>query len=276
MEALRRAMSILETFRSGGHTRTVDEIAQASGIPLSTTYRYVSEMVSLGLLTHSARERDGYSIGVALTDLMAGGDPHRELGRIARPHLVDLQRVTGQHTQLAVLEGENVVYVEKLSATRAVQNITDVGRRMPACLNSSGILLLAEEGVERAEDALDAEKIGAYIETLPDNTTARVPSRSDVRSAATNARRKGYCELDSWLAPKISGLSAPVRNADGKVIAAVSVIMPNDRAAIRRVVPLLRFTGINISRALVAASRTSDGSVSGQVGVQSKHKLKGA
>lgn len=258
MEALRRAVRILETFRDGNGTRTVEEIAHKTEIPLSTCYRYVSEMVDLGFLTPSTLRRDSFTVGATLTELLAGFDPHQQLERVARPYLVDLQRVTGQHTQLAVLEGTSVVYVEKLSSTRAVDNITGIGQRMPACLNSSGILLLAEAGIDRAEAARDVDEIAHYIETLPHFASARVPSVQNVRDAATAARRKGYCELDSWLGQGISGLAAPVRNPDGVAVAAVSVIMPNDRAAVRRVVPLLRFTGINISRALANALRGGD------------------
>lgn len=258
METLRRAVHILKTFRDSPGNQTVEEMARHTGIPLSTCYRYVSEMLTLGFLAPSPERPDAYVVGATLTELLAGSNPHQQLGRTARPYLVDLQRVTGQHTQLAVLEGTSVVYVEKLSATRAVTNVTGIGQRMPACLNSSGILLLAEEGIDKVEAALDAQEIGRYIEMLPDFTAARVPSVEEVRAAATAARRKGYCELDSWLGRGISGLSAPVRNPDGTAVAAVSVIMPNDRATVRRVVPLLRFTAINISRALDPALRGGD------------------
>lgn len=276
MEALRRALRVLETFRDGDGSRTVEEIARSTEIPLSTCYRYVSEMVSLGFLAPSTSRKDAFTVGAALIELATGVDPHQQLGRVARPYLVDLQRVTGQHTQLAVLEGSSVVYVEKLSATRAVTNVTAIGRRMPACLNSSGILLLAEEGIDRAEAALDRDEVARYIDTLPDITTAKVPDPQTVRAAATASRRKGYCELDSWLAEGITGLSAPIRNQDGTAIAAVSVIMPNDRAAVRRVIPVLRFTGINISRALDSALRGGDGVTTGAGTGLSFHETEGA
>lgn len=179
-----------------------------TGIPLSTCYRYVAELVQIGFLAPSRTRADSLTIGTTLTELLAGSDPHRHLRRVARPYLVDLQRVTGHHTQLAVLEGNQIVYVEKLSATRAVPSITDVGRRMPAVVNSSGVLLLAEQGIHQVETALDADAIERFRTGLPDFAVVPTPTPESLRAQALEARRKGYCELDSWLAP-----GSPLRSA---------------------------------------------------------------
>lgn len=247
---LARAVRILETFTPEERALTVSEIARRSGLHVATASRLVAALVGHGLL---ARRRDGkVTVGVRLWELALRASPTLGLREAAMPFLEDLQAVVGHHTQLGVRDGGEVLFVERLSAPGAVVNYTRIAGRMPLHASSSGVVLLAFGPRELQERVLAGPLERLTADTLTD------PVR--LRALLADVRRTGSVVLPGHVHEEAAGVAVPVRDRRGTVVAAVSVIVPNDGRAHEKV-PLLQTAALGIGRALATPDlRAADGS----------------
>ncbi|HEY0509741.1 MAG TPA: helix-turn-helix domain-containing protein, partial [Blastococcus sp.] len=126
---LARAVRILEAFDADHASLPVAAIARRAGIPVPTTYRLVGELVDLGLLERGSDRR--VRIGVRMWELASRSSETVSLRDAAIPFMDDLHAAVRQHTQLAVLEGAEVLYLERKSWRGAeVVNITRTASRL--------------------------------------------------------------------------------------------------------------------------------------------------
>jgi DNA-binding IclR family transcriptional regulator len=240
---LSRAVRIFEVFSAAQPDLTVTEIARRTGLHVATASRLVAELVGHGLL---ARRDDGrVRIGVRMWELAQRASPTLSLREAAMPFLEDLHAVVGHHVQLGVLDGDEVLFLERLSAPGAVINYTRIAGRLPPHASSSGLVLLAHASPERAERVL-AGPLRRF--------TPRTPAEpAQLRGLLADIRRQGYALCPGFLHPDAAGIAVPVR-AGGAVVAAVSAVVPNDEQAYQRV-PLLMAAARGISRVLTPAAR---------------------
>lgn len=224
-------------------------IAAAADLPLATAYRYVNELLNVGLLERVGRGR--FRVSVRLWELGYKTLSASSVHRIALPFMQDLQNAIRHGTQLAILDGTDVLYIERLIHRNAVKNITAVAERMPAKINSSGLLLTAFLDEDRLERVLDAD-ISAFwlVSDPPPDTKVHIASPAEIREVISTVRRLDYCRLDAWLSPTTSGIAAPIRNQTGEVVAALSLVVPTARSIPERALPALRTTAAATSRAM--------------------------
>src|SRR6478735_12009442 len=111
-----KALAVLGAFDAAHSRRTLTEIADAADLPLSTAHRLVAELVAWQGLTRGA---DGsYEIGRRIWDLGALAAVSRELRKAALPFMHDLSATTGENVHIAVLEGTNALYIDRISGRR--------------------------------------------------------------------------------------------------------------------------------------------------------------
>jgi DNA-binding IclR family transcriptional regulator len=236
---LSRAVRILETLTPEEPALTVSEIARRSGLHVATASRLIAALVGHGLLV---RRADGQvAVGVRLWELALRASPALGLREAAMPFLEDVHAVVGHHVQLGVLDGEDVIFVERLSAPGAVINYTRIAGRLPLHASSSGVVLLAH-GPRELQERVLAGPLEAFT---PATTTD--PAR--LRALLADVRRTGAAVLAGHLHEEAAGVAVPVRDRHDRVVAALSVIVPNDGQA-RLAVPLLRTASRGIGRAL--------------------------
>lgn len=233
---LARAARIVEAFGVGEETLTVSEIARRAGLHTSTTSRLIEALVGLRWLQRAGRE---VRIGVRLWEVASRASPALGLREAAMPFMEDLQAVVGQHTQLAVREGVEVLFLERLSAPGAAVNYSRIAGRLPLHASSSGLVLLAHSPAELQEQVM-AAPLRSYTDK-----TIRDPRL--LRAALARVRRQGYALLAGHIYPETTGVAVPIRDQDQAVIAALSVIVPNDEAAYAQV-PALQAAARGISR----------------------------
>jgi DNA-binding IclR family transcriptional regulator len=143
--------------------------------------------------------------------------------------------------QLAVREGTEVLFVERLSAPGAVVNYTRIAGRLPLHASSSGVVLLASAPRELQERVLAGP--------LERFTAATTTDPARLRTLLADVRRTGAAVLAGHLHEEAAGVAVPVRDRQDAVVAALSVIVPNDGQA-RLAVPLLQAAARGIGRAL--------------------------
>ena len=236
---LSRIVKVLEAFDRGNANLTPAEIARRTGLPAASTYRLVNEMVKVGFLDRA----DGrVQTGVRLWELASRESRTLNLRNAALPFMEDLQDAIKQHTQLSVLDGTDILYIERLSAVGAVVNITRIAGRLPAIVASPGLVMAAFSPPELQQAVLD---------TVPPKFTEYTPAlATDFRRIFADVRRQGYARADGWIDAGVSGVAAPIRNVDGKVIAALSALLPNDGKTPRIALPAVQIAAASISRSL--------------------------
>ena len=234
---LTRAVRILEAFTPQDPQLSVSEIARRSGLHVATASRLIRSLTDLGLLTRTA---GGVRIGIRLWELAQRASPALDLREAAMPFLEDLHASVGHHVQLGVLDGTDVLFVERLSAARAVVNVTTIAGRLPLHASSAGLVLLAWADRDLQETVL-AGPLTAYTKD-----TITTPAR--LRSVLAGIRRQGFVVCAGHLHSDATGVAVPLRRA-GTVVAALSVVVPNDRHAVATV-PALLTAAHGIGRAL--------------------------
>ncbi|GAF44192.1 IclR family transcriptional regulator [Rhodococcus wratislaviensis] len=238
---LARAVRIVESFRSDDSLLTVSEIARRSGLHISTTSRLIDELVGCGWLEREDRK---VRIGVRLWEVASRASPTLGLREAAMPFMEDLHAVVGQHTQLGVLEGDEVLFIERLTAPGAVVNYTRIAGRMPLHVSSSGLVLLAH-GPSELQERILSEPLKVY-------TDKTIRTARQLRGVLADVRRHGYILCAGHLYADTTGVAVPVRDGSGRVVAALSVIVPNDEKAYAQI-PALQAAAKGITRVMAAA-----------------------
>lgn len=236
---LSRAVRIVEAFGPGDTALTVTEIARRSGLHIATASRLVEELSSFGWLQRDEDRR--VRVGVRMWEVVSRASPTLSLRDAAMPVMQDLHAIIGQHIQLGVMEGDEVLFVERLTASGAVINYTRIAGRLPLHASSSGLLLLAF-----APPAQQERIIAQPLEVFTEQT---ISSPSQLRASLAEVRRQGYAFLTGHIHSDATGIAVPVRDPEGKVVAALAAVVPNNAAARSRIA-VLQAAAAAVTRAM--------------------------
>lgn len=235
---LTRVMRILESFGPHMSALTLKELAQRSNLPLTTAHRLVKQMSEHGMLERQADGR--IRMGTRLWE-MANRSSRVGLREAAAPAMASLHEVVQQHVQLAVLVDDEVLYIERLSTRNAVVNVADIARRLPLYASSAGFVFLAFGPDDLQERVLS----GDFVQFTPRSVTD--PAR--LRSIIANTRRLGYGTGAGIIAPNSKGVSVPIRDKDGAVVAVLSIAISLETDHLKYI-PMLQAAARSISHAM--------------------------
>lgn len=241
---LARALRILGAFSADHPAMTLSELARRTRLPVSTVHRLLAGLVEWGALE---RGDDGYyRVGLRLWEVGALAPRGQGLRERALPFLEDLSQITRENVQLAVREGSELVFVERIAGTGAVPVLTRVGTRFALTLTGVGLVLLAHASVELQEEVL-----AAPIDRF---TPCTVTDPATVRHMLADIRRSGFVVSDRQVTMDALSVAVPVQDARGAVVAAVSLVVRHGSVQPLSLVPLLRTSARAISRALAQPS----------------------
>ena len=240
-----RVLSVLDAFTDQRRSLTLSEIGRRAGIPIATAHRLVGELVSWGALERDPGGR--YQIGLHLWEVGALAPRGPGLRDVALPFLEDLWTATQHHVQLAVLDGTDVVYVERLGGRDAAGLRGRVGGRWPAHTTGVGLVLLAFAG-EPAQRRYLSRPLATF-------TPLTIADGRLLRGTLAGVRQRGYAVSDRQVSMDAVAVAAPVHDRGGEVVAAVGVVGPaaEDAAAL---VPAVVTTARGISRRLSGLRRS--------------------
>lgn len=223
-----RIVRVLDTFTTERTVQTATEIAERTGLPASTAHRIVGDLIDAGLLERDEEHR--IRLGMRLWELALRGSSALRLRQAALPHMERVQSLIGEHTQLAVLEHEEALFLERLSHPDAGANITRIAGRLPVHASSSGLVLLAF-----ADPAVRERVLAAPLRAISRET---VTDAAALSSLLTSIRRHGYVVAPGSIEAVSTGVAAPVRDR-GEVVAALSVVLPRETATAPAIEALL-------------------------------------
>lgn len=239
---LTRLDRLLGCFDATHTVMRVADLARRARLPLPTTSRLVAQLEEVGWLE---RCDGGVRPGLRLWELGQFATPVRGFREAALPALHGVHAVVRQHAQLAVLDGTDVLVLERLSANDAAVNYSVQGGHLPIHASSSGLVLLAHSSAV-AEDVY-----ASPLQRFTSNTTTD-PGR--LRALVARVRAEGAAVIDGAIDIRTSAVAVPVFRS-GSIWGAVSVIVPNDGSA-SRWVPMLKAaaTGIEAGSEPIAES----------------------
>lgn len=234
----------------GRNDVSLTEIARLSGLDKSAAQRFSNTMVQLGYLEKDAQTRR-YSPGVELLELGYSYLVSSRLSEMATSRMITASNVYGTTVNLCIQHGPHVVYIVRIPKENAPFRATLIGRRVPMCSASSGIVMLAGRSDEEIEAALAQSEFKAITEwTITDPKL--------VRARISAARKNGYDVGSQQSLPHEISTAAPVLNSEGKAIAAlqIPVYMPNWNEAMveEKIVPLVIETARAISGSFFSES----------------------
>lgn len=236
-----KVLDVLGSFRAASSDLTLTEIAARAGLPLSTAHRIVGELAGTGAVERAPDGR--WRIGLRLWEIGALAPRGPGLREAAMPFLEDLHAVTRQNVQLAVLDGHDAVYVERLARPGAVNVVTRMGSRLPLHATGVGLVLLAH-----ADAAFQEEVLAAPLRGFTPRT---IRSPDVLRRTLADARREGVVVSTGQIELISQSIAAPVRGGRGQVVAALSVVVPVTEDP-RASVPAIAAAARGISRVLRA------------------------
>ena len=234
-QSLERGLSILSAFRSGRPLLGVSDLGREVGLGRSTTHRYVATLTMLGYLQQDAATKK-YRLGPRVLDLGFSAINSMELREICAPHLQQLSDETGYTVNMAILDGPDIVYVERCRSSRTGQREIDlnlhVGSRMPAYCTSMGKVLLAYLSPEERAALLAA----AHLTRRGPNTLTT--SRALMKELA-RVRGEGLAINNEELAYGLRSIAAPIRSHGGEVVAAVNLAVHSSMVSMEELVARL-------------------------------------
>ncbi|ANY07945.1 IclR family transcriptional regulator [Pseudonocardia sp. HH130630-07] len=240
-----RVLDVLGAFTAAAPELGLTALSRRTGLPLTTVHRIAGELVAGGALERGADGR--YRIGLRLWEIAHLAPASHGLREAAMPFLEDLHEVTRHNVQLAVLDPDDpaeVVYVERLSRHDAVSIRSRSGSRLPSTATGVGLVLLAH--------ADPADTASVLARPLRRFTPFTVCDPDRVRALLAQVRTGGFVISDRQVEQVSLSVAAPVRGADGTVVAALSVVVPAAGTNPHTWVPVVRATARGISRALAA------------------------
>jgi IclR family acetate operon transcriptional repressor len=211
---------VLKAFTSQTREWGVSDLARHLAIAKSTTHRLLATLADEGLLEQDV-ETGRYRLGLAVFDLAAAVQSV-DLHEAALPAMTELRNRTGETVQVAVLDGREVVYVERLDSPNTLRLFLEVGRRNWAHCTGCGKALLAFSPPELVERLLRNWR-------LPTRTSYTITDKVALRADLAATRQRGYATNRRESEVGVISVAAPIRSASGRTVAALSVAGPAER-----------------------------------------------
>ncbi len=245
VQVIDRAFDILELLSLEKDGLGVTEIGSRIGLHKSTVHRILSAMAERGYIEKTSN-KGSYKLGLKLIEISSVYLNSIELKTEARPYLWDLTSKLNQTTHLAILEGTDAIYIDKVDVMTSIRLYSQIGRRIPVYCSALGKCLLS--GLTEAE--LDRVVEGCSFKKLTDNT---LTDKDELLSQIAKARKHGWAMDNEEHEAGVRCIASPIFDYRGKVIAAVSISGPASSIAPEhdeKTGKMLVDTALNISKRL--------------------------
>lgn len=245
IESLDRGLRVLELLGGGQQPMTLSDIAKAADLPRATARRILFTFERAGFV-----ESDGklFRLTPRVLVLASSYLASNHVVSVLQPALDQLSSEAQEISSMAILDGNDVVFIARASPTRIFSAGIDVGYRLPAFCTSVGRVLLSRLPDDELAAALKA------MDPAP-LTPFTVTDRKVLLKTIIADRAQGYSLVDREAEPGFRSISVPVRRYDGAIVAAINMGAHVDRVSasemVERFLPLLRETAASVKSMLV-------------------------
>lgn len=245
--SLARGLSVLGAFDSSSPRLGITELARKTGLSKSTVFRLVHTLRSLGYLTASSDEPK-YGLGPKVLTLGFAVLSGLELREVAQPYLQQLSQKVEETVNLAVRDGWQLIYIERIKTQNIININLHVGSRLELYNTALGRVLAAFEDSEWLSGYLQ------YLRKLPEAKPYWNDSGEKLLEILKTVRTRDLAVNDEELTPGLRSVAAPVRDRSGKVVGAVNVAVSSSLYSLKKIeaelFAPLRQTAAEISAAL--------------------------
>lgn len=245
VQSVERAFGLLEAIADAGGVAGLSKLSQQSGLALPTIHRLVRTLVDLGYVRQEPSRQ--YSLGPRLIRL--GDTSSQLLGTWSRPYLSRLVDELGESANLAMLDGDQLVYVAHVQSPRhSMRMFTEVGRRVHPHCTAVGKALLAN---------LPADDVQALLHRtgLPAQTERTITDPVRFTEELARIRTNGYAIDDGEQEVGVHCVAVPVLGAPNRLAMSISGPAPRMTAeVVDRAVPLLRQAATDLASDLTTSS----------------------
>jgi len=213
VEALARGLEVICAFSSAHLALTVSEVAAATQLARPTARRLLLTLETLGYV----RSNEGaYTLTPKVLELGMSYIDAQGMWEVARPHLQTLVQATRESSSMSQLDGSDIVYTARVPVPKIIGISVQIGTRFPAVATSMGQVLLADLSESELDRILRLRSAS--------NVVPRVKlTRRELTKVLADVRRHGWALSDELLSLGIRSIAAPVRDGEGRCVAAVNV-----------------------------------------------------
>ena len=249
LSTLANGIKVITLFNGHNPEMTLSELAEKSGMHRATVRRIMVTLVALG---YAKKAHNVFRLTPALLNLGFSYLSSLPFFHNAQDILYELSQKTKNATSIAVLDGQDVVYVVRFAAKRILTVTLEVGARLPAHATSTGHVLLSALGEKEQEAYFNNSTRKSY-------TDFTITSREGLLASFEKVRKDGYCLSEQWLDEGLIALALPVVTPNGATIAAFNlvsnVIKTNREKMLNEILPLMKDTVKKIQDTMILQQR---------------------
>jgi IclR family pca regulon transcriptional regulator len=244
VQALARGLAAIRAFGPDRQSMSLSEVAASTQLTRATARRSLLTLCRLGYASLDGRR---YSHTARVLELGYGYLSSLRLPELAFPLMERLSQRVQQSCSIAVLDGDEIAYVQRVSIRKVMAISLAVGARLPAYATSMGRVLLA---------ALPEAELEAWLkrQKLTTHTAWTLIDRKALREEIGRVRKRGFALIEQELEAGLCSIAVPLRGSDGRTMAALNVGMPWHKSARveleRRILPALRECAVGIETVL--------------------------
>lgn len=246
LTSVQRALEVLDFFTVEHSELSLADISKRMHLHKSSVHRILRTLEAAGFLQWDGGSRR-YRLSLKLLDLANRVLGRYDLRATAGPFMEELAARIGEIVHLSILDGAEIVYLEKKGTGQVLTVATRVGGRHPAYASAMGKVLLASLPPERVEETFKGRELAAL-------TPRTITDQARLRGELEQIRVQDYALDDEEAFPGIRCVAAPIRDPSGRVVAALSATVPAQRMGDDRVhelAQLVKETGARISGRVV-------------------------
>lgn len=235
MTSLERGLAVLQAFSQERRVLTTSQISQRTDIPRAAVRRCLYTLAKLGFVAED--ENRLFSLRPRVLKLGHAYLAGTPLANAAQPVLRHISSTLNESASVAILDGDEILYIARAPISRIMSIDIHVGTRLPAFCTSMGRVLLAHCSAEVLDAYFDRAKFIQY-------TPRTIVSRDGLRDTLASVRANGYALVDQELEIGLRSIAVPIYGTEGRAIAALNVGVQAARLSIAemesRILPVLR------------------------------------
>lgn len=221
-----RACEILDALYAAGGEAPLREISQRVGLNKSTVHGILATLQHMRYVGQTAS--GSYTLGLRLLELGNATVARLDLRNQASDILRELVLRFEETAHLVMLDGTDVVYIDKVESTQSMRIVSQVGKRLPAACTGVGKAILASLPSEELDRLLEITELRAF-------TRNTITDKVRLREHLAEVHRRGYAIDDEEILDGLRCVAAPIFNHTGACIGAMSISGPSVRMGPSRI-----------------------------------------
>ena len=219
--SLEKGLNILSLLSQRGSPIRLEELTRITGMKKTTCFRFLQTLKRLNYVEQDPESKK-YWLGTRIISLGLSALNNLNIRKLALPFMKKLREETGETVNLSVLDGTDIVFIERLQSSFIVDSNLHVGSRLPVYCTSMGKAILAHLPEAKVEEILSQ----IHFEKRTEKT---IVSPKSLREELKKVRARGFAINDQELEKGLYAVAAPILNHNGEAIAAMNISFPSVR-----------------------------------------------